>query len=389
MFEYFPDNYPWSLATMWAINRGGAISEIDEACRPLKEISKKNDKAAQEAWYESWKKIAERVDSLGSNHEKAGEGLSAGRKYLRASIYYFMAERMLPSQDPRKVQTYRQGLAMFKRGMQARGEPIEWVEVPFKGKSMPALFSRAPVPGRAPCMVHFDGFDGLKESSFRGAAEEFRRRGISLLVVDHPGVGEALRLRNMTSGPDTEAPAGACVDYLETRPEVDPRKIGIMALSLGGYYAPRAAAFEKRFKCCVAWGAIWDWGEMVSKRLAGKGGELSIPDWINQLLWVLGQKTVEEAVAVAKQFTLKDIADKITCPLLVIHGENDRQIPVEHAEKTIAAAVNSPQRRLKIFTLAEGGAEHCQADNSAMAVDYIADWAAGILGGNPRGRPLG
>jgi fermentation-respiration switch protein FrsA (DUF1100 family) len=99
----------------------------------------------------------------------------------------------------------------------------------------------------------------------------------------------------------------------------------------------------------------------------------------------LGKETVEEAVAVAKQFTLKDIAGKITCPLLVIHGENDRQIPVANAEKTIAAAVNSPQRQLKIFTLAEGGAEHCQVDNSTMAVDYIADWAAKILGGDPQG----
>jgi len=206
-----------------------------------------------------------------------------------------------------------------------------------------------------------------------------------LLVVDHPGVGEALRLRNMPSGPDTEVPAGACVDYLETRPEVDAQRIGIMALSLGGYYAPRAAALEKRFKCCVAWGAVWDWGELVSKRLAGRGGELSVPDWADQLLWVLGKETVEEAVAVAKQFTLKEIAGKITCPLLVIHGENDRQIPVANAEKTIAAAVNSRQRQLKIFTLAEGGAEHCQVDNSTMAVDYIADWAAKILGGDPQG----
>jgi dienelactone hydrolase len=234
-------------------------------------------------------------------------------------------------------------------------------------------------------MIHFDGFDGLKESIYRGSAEEFRRRGISLLVVDHPGVGEALRLRNMTTGSDTEVPAKACVDYLETRPEVDKNRIGIVALSLGGYYAPRAAAFEKRLKCCVAWGAIWDWGELVQKRIVGKGGELSVPDWVDQLLWVLGKSSVEEAVAFAKQFTLEGVADKITCPLLVIHGENDRQIPVAHAEKTISAAVNSPETKLKLFRLSEGGAEHCQADNSAMAIDYIADWVAEVLGGEVKG----
>jgi dienelactone hydrolase len=292
---------------------------------------------------------------------------------------------MISSNDPRKVQTYRQGLSAFKKGIQFRKEPVEWVEVPFQGKSLPALFSRAPVKGPAPCMVHFDGFDVMKEIIYSRTADEFRRRGISLLIVDHPGVGEALRLRNMHSGPDTEVPAAASVDYLETRKDVDSKRIGIMALSLGGYYAPRAAAFEKRFKCCVAWGAIWDFWERLSMRMAGRGGERSVPDSENQLLWVFGKKTVEEAMAVAKQMTLEGVADKITCPLLVVHGENDRQIPLWHAQKLIESAVNSPGRRLKVFTLAEGGAEHCQVDNGSMAVDYMADWVAETLGGDPKG----
>ena len=387
MFEYFRQNYTWNLALMSALNRGGAMGEIDEACRPLQEASVRNDVFAQQAWYESWKKLAERVEALGLAHEQAGQYLSAGRKYLRASVYYLVAERMLSPRDPRKVQTYRQALPVFKKGLKLRKEPVEWVEVPFQGKSMPALFSKAPVKGRAPCMVHFDGFDGMKEMiyQYHGIAEEFRRRGISLLIVDHPGVGEALRLRDMPSGPDTEVPAAACMDYLETRSDVDPGRIGIMALSLGGYYAPRAAAFEKRFKCCVAWGAIWDFGESVSLRLAGRGGERSVPDWEDQMKWVFGKDTIEEAAAVAKQMTLEGVADKITCPLLVVHGENDRQVPLWRAEKTIEAAVNSPNRKLKVFTLQEGGAEHCQADNMAMVVDYMADWVAEILGGNPKG----
>jgi dienelactone hydrolase len=385
MFEYFRQNYTWNLALMSALNRGGAIGEIDEACRSLQEASVRNDVFAQQAWYESWKKLAERVEALGLAHEQVGQYLSAGRKYIRASIYYLAAERMLSHRDPRKVQTYRQALLVFKKALELRKEPVEWVEVPFQGKSMPALFSRAPVKGRAPCMVHFDGFDVMKEIIYQyaGMAEEFRRRGISLLIVDHPGVGEALRLRNMHSGPDTEVPARACVDYLETRAEVDAQRIGIMALSLGGYYAPRAAAFEKRFKCCVAWGAVWESG--LPAMLKGKGGEPSVPGLADHAMWVYGKDTIEETLAVVKQMTLEGVADKITCPLLVIHGENDRQVPLWRAEKTIEAAVNSPNRKLKVFTLAEGGAEHCQSDNSAMAVDYMADWVAEILGGNPKG----
>lgn len=101
--------------------------------------------------------------------------------------------------------------------------------------------------------------------------------------------------------------------------------------------------------------------------------------------WVFGKDTLEEALAVANQLTLEGIAEKITCPLLVVHGENDRQVPLWRAEKTIEAAVNAPVRKLKVFTLAEGGAEHRQADNYSMAVDYMADWVAEILGGDTKG----
>jgi len=385
MFEYFPDNYPWSLATMSVLNGGGSMSEVDDACRSLKELARRgDDPVALEAWYGSWKRVAERVEQLAARDEEAEHYLSVGHKYLRASLYYLAAERMMPNLDPRKIQTYKQLLNPFKKGIQLRGEPVEWVEVPFQGSSLPALFIPALGDGRAPCMIHFDGFDVMKETIYSRIGNEFRRRGIALLIVDHPGDGEALRLRNMHSSHDSEVPAGACVDYLENRPDVDPERIGIMALSLGGYYAPRAAAFEKRLKCCVAWGALWDWGEICEQHfMKGHIEHRSVP--LFQLTWVFGKDTVEEALEIAKRMTLEGVADKITCPLLVVHGENDRQIPLWHAEKTIENAVNSPKRELKVFTLAEGGAEHCQADNASMFVDYARDWIAETLGGNPKG----
>ena len=85
MFEYFPNNYPWSLAVMGALSRGGMISEVDDACRPLREIAaKKNDPAAQAAWFESWMKLAERVERLADIDAQKDHPLSAGRKYMRA-----------------------------------------------------------------------------------------------------------------------------------------------------------------------------------------------------------------------------------------------------------------------------------------------------------------
>jgi dipeptidyl aminopeptidase/acylaminoacyl peptidase len=83
--------------------------------------------------------------------------------------------------------------------------------------------------------------------------------------------------------------------------------------------------------------------------------------------------------------TLEGIADKLTCPFLVVHGEHDQLSAVSNAYKVIEAAVNSPVRKLKIFTEEEGGAEHCQVDNITMGVDYMADWVAETLGGNTKG----
>ena len=388
MFEYFPNNYTWSLAVMSALNRGGQASEIDDACRPLKELAGvkalHGDQTQQRAWFESWMKLAERVERLGHADEAAKHPLSAGRKYLRAGLYYLLAERMPSHKDPRRLDAYKRGIDVYKRGLTLRKEPIEYVEVSFGEHKLPAIFSKAPVPGRAPCMVHFDGLDVTKEIIYAAIADEFRRRGVSLLIVDHPGVGAALRLQGLTSGPETEKPAGAAVDYLETRSDVDAQRVGIIALSLGGYYAPRAAAFEKRFKCAVAWGAIYDYGQCVEERLGGRG-EPSVPGYAEHLNWVFGGKTIEDTLKIVRQMTLKGVADKITCPLLIVHGENDRQVPLWHAQKTYDEAVGSDGRELKVCRLADGAAEHCGADNSTLVVDIMTDWVAEKLGGNPAG----
>jgi dienelactone hydrolase len=388
MFEYFPNNYTWSLAVMSALNRGCEISEIDEACRSLREAAGAKalagDQNAQRAWFESWMKLAERIENLGRADEAAQHPLSAGRKYLRAGLYYLLAERMPSHKDPRRLDAYKRGVALYNKGLMLRHEPVEFVDVPFREHRLPAIFMKAPVRGRAPCVVHFDGLDVTKEIIYATIGEEFRRRGVSLLIVDHPGAGAALRLLNLPSGPETEKPAGASIDYLERRDDVDPSRIGMMALSLGGYYAPRAAAFEKRFKCCVAWGAIYDYGQTVADRVGGRG-EPSVPGYVEHINWVFGKQTLEETLAVVQQMTLKGVADKITCPLLVVHGENDRQVPLWHAERTVADAVNSPEAELKVNRLVDGGAEHCGADNSTLVVDYMADWIADRLGGNAAG----
>jgi fermentation-respiration switch protein FrsA (DUF1100 family) len=98
-----------------------------------------------------------------------------------------------------------------------------------------------------------------------------------------------------------------------------------------------------------------------------------------QVPWVFGAKDLDEAVVMAKHFNLAEVAGRIACPFLVVHGENDRIVPLDSAQK-LYDAVGSKRKTLKVFTAEEGGAEHVQFDNRQVGVDYIADWLADNLG---------
>jgi fermentation-respiration switch protein FrsA (DUF1100 family) len=105
----------------------------------------------------------------------------------------------------------------------------------------------------------------------------------------------------------------------------------------------------------------------------------SVTNWIEHALRYYGAKSTEEAHEKIALMTLDGIADRITCPLLVVHGEHDRQVPLEQAERTVRAAVNSPHVKLRVFSEAEGGAEHVGGDLFSPTIDYIADWVAEVL----------
>jgi fermentation-respiration switch protein FrsA (DUF1100 family) len=153
-----------------------------------------------------------------------------------------------------------------------------------------------------------------------------------------------------------------------------------MALSLGGYYAPRAAALEPRFACCVAWGAQWDYHAIWAKRLddlaSGKVLSLSVPP--EHLQWVLGVSSQAAALKKLEAFRLDGIVQKMSCPFLLLHGAGDEQIPLSLAEKCFAA-VGSKEKTFKVFEREEGGFHHCQVDNVTIAVHYMWDWIEDVL----------
>lgn len=382
MFRYFPTNYVWNLSVDLALEMGAKIGEVEEMCAPLQDAARQPDAAGTQAFRETWSKMADKLCSLAEEDEARGRLLSAGEKYNRAATYYLTCERLQAHGAPGRLALYRRFLDVFARGVRLSGENCERVEIPYEGKVISGLLVRAEgVSGRAPMLVHVNGLDSTKEMKYRvGLPAWLARRGVSSLMIDQPGTGEALRLHGMAARHDTEHWASRVVDWLETRDDVDAARIGLEGVSLGGYYCPRAVAFEPRFACGVVWGANHDWRDVQRKRLE-KEGDFPVPHYWAHVCWVWGAKDVNDFMRIAENVHLDGILDRIKVPFLVTHGEKDSQIPLKWAHRTYEQLVNSPKRELKIFTEREGGAQHASFDNSANAGAYIADWVAETLGG--------
>jgi dienelactone hydrolase len=381
MFRYFPTNYAWNLAVDLAIEMGARIGEIEEMCAPLLEASKQADDVGTRLFMESWVRVGDKLCTLASEDLARGRFLSAGEKFGRASTYFLTAERLQAVGADGRATLYAKVLDAFVRGSRLARENCQRVEIPYEGAHIAGYYVRAEnASGRSPILVQVNGLDSTKEMRYRvGLPAWLARRGVSSLVIDQPGTGEALRLHDLHAVYDAERWASRVVDWLESHSEVDARRIGLEGVSLGGYYCPRAVAFEPRFACGVVWGANHDWRTVQHKRLAREGA-FPVPHYWEHVRWVWGARDMDDFMRIAENVHLDGVVERIRVPFLVTHGEEDKQIPLAWAQRTFEQLVNSPRRELKVFTRREGGSQHSSFDNSINAGHYIADWVAETLG---------
>jgi 2,6-dihydroxypseudooxynicotine hydrolase len=206
------------------------------------------------------------------------------------------------------------------------------------------------------------GLDSTKEE-LHAYEDAFLNRGIAVLAIDGPGQGEAEYELPICG--DYERAGSAAADWIEARADLDSGKAAIWGVSLGGYYAPRAAAFEKRYKACIALSGPFDWAEIWD----------GLPELTRETFRVRSHASNDKDARLnAEKLTLKDAAKNITCPIFIVAGRQDRLVPAAHAER-LAKSVSGP---VELLMVEDGG--HNANNRPYRYRSRSADWLAQQFG---------
>ena len=320
-------------------------------------------------WENAWMTLGETAEKEAREAENGGHRATAIDRYFHASSYYEQSDVFARGGDPKRKIAFAKSQDAFRKGARLHDPEIRIVEVACGGETYDGYFCLPKVaPGtRVPAVLFIGGADAYSEETYF-SGKGILERGMAMLLLDMPGRGSSIYLKGIPTRADYEVPVAAAFDWLEAQPEVDASRMAIAGISLAGYYAPRAAAFEKRAKALVAWGGIMS----VIDDLYDYHPRLQ-----PQFQWLTGTSDDASCRAKLRDFDLSSIAPKIDIPTFIIHGKDDRISSVQGAHR-LFAAIGSKDKHLHVFN--GPGAGHCSYDDWRHAVPMMFDWLRDKLG---------
>jgi len=344
-----------SAISHWAprfVSNGVLLADFEEVTASLERW---------DDWCAAWSKRAALHEELGRASLRDGYKLTAGEHLVRAAIYYHFAKFVFVQDVPQMKAAHMKAVQCYTDALPLLRPPGERVAIPFEGRTMYGVL-RKPAKDKCPVLVMAPGLDSTKEE-LHAYETPFLDRGIAILAIDGPGQGEA-EYEIPICG-DYERAGSAVADWIETRSDLLAEKMAIWGVSLGGYYSPRAAAYEKRFKACIAlsgpfeWDRIWD----------------GLPELTRETFRVRSHSRDErQSREKARTLSMAEAAKNITCPIFVVTGRQDRLVPASHAEQ-LAKSVSGPVR---LLIVEDGG--HNANNRPYRYRSQTADWLAQQLG---------
>lgn len=393
MMEYFPGVYWPNLLFNNAMASGATAGDMDDACRSAQNLMRsgksENDREFKEALISGFTSVADKLDRLIADDLRMKRAISAGDKSFRLTAILNCLELLMDDfYDPRKLTVFDRQRTAFKRALQLSGgehQRSKFIQVPFEGVKLDALFTPADREGAAPVVIHLNGTHSTIEWQYLiGIVQNLASRGIASLSIDHPGSGTARYHHGLKYRPDSECYTGAIIDHISALPEVDPTRIGVCGSSFGGYFAPRAAARESRIGACVVWGATYKFPthRYFPDGKPKNGGALPSAydeERARQQRWSHGAKDNIDLYEKMESYNISGDIGKIKVPLLIVHGKNDPQSPVATAKRMFVEASGSPRAELMIVGPEIGGDMHCNVDNPRTTTNAISDWLSEVF----------
>jgi 2,6-dihydroxypseudooxynicotine hydrolase len=351
-----PDARVQSAIAHWAprfVSNGVPLTDFEEVTAGIERW---------EDWCRAWSARAAVHEELGRKALADGYKLSAGEHLTRAAVCYHFSKFVFVIDTEQMKGAHRRAVECRNLALPLISPPGERVMIPYEGKHLAGNLRKPAGAVKPPVVVMCMGLDSTKEEMDSNESV-FLARGMATLTFDGPGQGEGeydFAIRG-----DYEVAVKAVLDYVGARGDLDAARVGVWGVSLGGYYAPRAAAFDKRIKACIALSGPFEWVEYYDR----------LPELTRNTFRVRSRSRTEaEARERAATLTLKNVAKNIACPLFIVAGKQDGIVPWQEGER-LAAAASGPVVRC---FLDDGN--HVANNRAYRYRSQSADWMSQCLG---------
>ena len=371
---------------------GADMSEVLETIKHIRS-------GDAQGWFQAWWATGDRVTRFAA---ATTDRIAKGRALLRAHNYYRTAEFFLPPDDAKRSASATKNIQSFYAGLDLLGVAHQRLKVPYgEGHHLEAVYYPDAEGGpRRPLIVLGGGFDSTLEELYFVLVKDAHEHGYAVLTYDGPGQGTALRDQGLTFTHEWEKPTTVVVDtFLASHARPD--KMVLVGMSMGGYLAPRAAAFDERFDGVVAYDVFFDAGAIARRYVPAVAfwlrdhGFAAVVDmvvqveaslspsfaWaINNGAWTLGTKNPLDTVTELQKYTLAAVAQRIKGDVLILAGAEDHFVPIEQVAQFEKALTAARSVTTKVYDRASGGAEHCQLGAQTLWHADFFDWMSAKFG---------
>jgi len=379
---------------------GSTVAGIGDVGLVLATLDKITDGDAQ-SWFDAWTGVAADLAARGEQALGRGHLATASWALLSAAEHYAKALVFVDGLADQSVllPTFRQGRACWEKVIDASAGRFVRVQVPYEDTTLPGYLLRPDASGAArPTLVMTNGSDESLPGLFHSGAAEALARGWNVFVFDGPGQQSMLFERGVPFRYDWEAVLTPVIDALVTRPDVDASALTGYGVSQGGYWMPRAVAFERRLVAAVADPGVVD---------VSAGWTVHLPEALLDLL-DSGQKDAFNAVMAQAQagassaaartlafrskpygvtdpfdlftevrkYQVRDVAGQITTPLLILDPDGEQFFPGQPRQ---LFDLLPGEKQIIGFTQAQGANFHCQPTGRQLTHTQMLDWLADHL----------